>query len=140
MPKFVAEVGQVTFSGERARANGQSVLYITERCVLRLGAAGLELIEIAPGIDYERDVLARMAFRPDVSPALREMDAAIFTDAPLGLGERSPLTLEERVSYRAVDNLAFINLEGLTLDTAVEAERLADSWANGFTRSAGRST
>ena len=126
VPKFVAEVGQVTFSGEGARANGQSVLYITERCVLRLGAAGLELIEIAPGIDCERDVLARMAFRPDVSPALREMDAAIFTDAPLGLGERSPLTLEERVSYRAVDNLAFINLEGLTLDTAAEAERLAD--------------
>jgi propionate CoA-transferase len=137
VPKFVDEVGQVTFSGERARANGQSLLYITERCVLTLGDTGLELIEVAPGIDYERDVLARMAFRPDVSPGLREMDAAIFTDAPLGLAERSPLTLDERVSYRADDNLAFINLEGLTLDTADDAERLADflsQWLHGIGR------
>jgi propionate CoA-transferase len=96
VPKFVDEVGQVTFSGERARATGQSVLYITERCVLRLGDEGLELTEIAPGVDLERDVLARMGFRPQVSPDLREMDAAIFTDAPLGLGERSPHLSEPR--------------------------------------------
>jgi len=93
VPKFVDEVGHVTFSGERAHASGQSVLYITERCVLRLGDDGLELIEIAPGVDLERDVLARMGFRPRIAPELREMDAAIFTDAPLGLGQRLPLTL-----------------------------------------------
>ena len=34
--KFVEEVEHVTFSGKRARATRQSVLYITERCVLRL--------------------------------------------------------------------------------------------------------
>jgi propionate CoA-transferase len=68
------------------------VLYITERCVPRLGDSGLELIEIAPGVDLERDVLARMGFRREIAPDLREMDAAIFTDAPLGLAERSPLT------------------------------------------------
>ena len=123
VPKFVDEVAQVTFSGERARATGQPVLYITERCVLRLGDDGLELIEIAPGVDLERDVLARMGFRPQIAPDLREMDAAIFTDAPLGLGERSPLTLDERVDYRADDDLVFINFEGLTLDTLEEAER-----------------
>ena len=93
VPKFVDEVGHVTFSGERAHASGQSVLYITERCVLRLGDDGLELIEIAPGVDLERDVLARMGFRPRIAPELREMDAAIFTDAALGLGQRLPLTL-----------------------------------------------
>ena len=123
--KFVDEVEHVTFSGERARATGQSVLYITERCVLRLGDEGLRLIEIAPGVDLERDVLARMGFRPQIAPDLREMDAAVFTDAPLGLAERSPLTLDERVHYRAEDNLVFINFEGLNLNTLDEAEMLA---------------
>ena len=89
VPKFVDEVAQVTFNGRRAHASGRSVLYITERCVLRLGNGGLELIEIAPGVDLERDVLARMGFRPEIAPDLREMDAAIFTDPPLGLAERS---------------------------------------------------
>jgi propionate CoA-transferase len=125
VPKFVDEVAQVTFNGRRAHASGQSVLYITERCVLRLGDSGLELIEIAPGVDLERDVLARMAFRPQIAPDLREMDAAIFTDAPLGLAERSPLTLDERVDYRADDALLFINFAGLTLETREAAEELA---------------
>jgi propionate CoA-transferase len=97
--KFVNQVEHVTFSGERAHATGQPVLYITERCVLRLGDEGLQLIEIAPGIDLERDVLARMGFRPQIAPDLCEMDAAIFTDAPLGLGERPALTLDQRVHY-----------------------------------------
>jgi propionate CoA-transferase len=84
--KFVDEVGQVTFSGERARRTGQSVYYITERCVLRLIDEGLELTEIAPGISLERDVLARMAFRPLIASDLREMDPMIFTQAArLGL-------------------------------------------------------
>jgi len=96
VPKFVDEVAQVTFNGRRAHANGQSVLYITERCVLRLGDGGLELIEIAPGVDLERDVLARMGFRPEIAPDLREMDAAIFTDALLGLAERSPVARRAR--------------------------------------------
>jgi len=123
--KFVDAVGHVTFNGKRALADGQSVLYITERCVLRLGENALELTEIAPGVDLERDVLARMGFRPRIAPDLREMDPAIFTDAPLGLGERSPLTLDERVDYRADDDLVFINFEGLTLGTPEEIEQLA---------------
>jgi propionate CoA-transferase len=85
VPKFVDEVGEVSFNGERAHAAGQRVLYITERCVLRLGEGGLELIEIAPGVDLERDVLAHMGCRPRIARDLHEMDAAIFTDAPLGL-------------------------------------------------------
>ena len=125
VPKFVEQVGQMTFSGERARATGQSVLYITERCVLRLGDECLQVIEIAPGVELERDVLARMGFRPQIAPHLREMDAAIFTDAPLGLSERSPLTLDERVHYRAEDNVVFINFEGLIVNTREEAEMLA---------------
>ncbi len=86
--KFVEQVSHVTFSGDQARRTGQAVHYVTERCVLRLGDRGLELTEIAPGLELERDVLARMAFRPVISPDLREMDAAIFTASPLGLRDR----------------------------------------------------
>ena len=125
VPKFVDEVGHVTFSGGACPCGRPVRYYITERCMLRLGDEGLELIEIAPGVDLERDVLARMGFLPQIAPDLREMDAAIFTDAPLGLGERSPLTLDERVDYRADDNLVFINFEGMTVNTLDEADLLA---------------
>jgi len=87
--KFVDQVSHVTFSGERAQSTGQTVHYITERCVLRLREGGLELTEIAPGLELERDVLARMAFRPAISADLREMDTAIFTAPPLGLRDRN---------------------------------------------------
>lgn len=83
--KFVQQVEHRTFSGEYAERRGQQVLYVTERCVLRLVAAGLELIEIAPGVDLERDVLAQMDFRPSISPSLALMDARIFAEGPMGL-------------------------------------------------------
>ena len=76
--KFVAEVEHRTFSGEYAAAMGKQVFYITERCVFRLTTDGPELIEIAPGIDLERDILAHMEFRPKISPALKTMDERIF--------------------------------------------------------------
>ena len=123
--KFVAEVGQVTFNGDRASAAGRSVHYITERCVLRLGADGLELIEIAPGLDLERDVLSQMGFRPLISPDLRDIDPKVFTDEPLLLRDRSPLTLVERFEYHPNMNLVFMNFEGLTLESADEVEALA---------------
>ncbi len=64
--KFVEQVEHVTFSGRFAAESGQSVLYITERCVFSLGPDGLDLIEVAPGIDIDRDILANMAFRPRI--------------------------------------------------------------------------
>ena len=70
-PKFVEQVDHVTFSGATAVQAGQPVLYVTERCVFRLTPAGLELIEIAPGVDLERDILARMAFRPIINGQVR---------------------------------------------------------------------
>jgi propionate CoA-transferase len=81
--KLVQHVGHVTFSAAQARARGQEVLYVTERCVLRLGPMGLELAEIAPGLDLEADLLAHMGFRPILAPDLREMDEALFREAPL---------------------------------------------------------
>lgn len=62
--KFVDQVEQVSFSARRARSIGQEVLYVTERAVFRLGDQGLELIELAPGMDANRDVVAQMDFEP----------------------------------------------------------------------------
>ena len=83
--KFVSEVEHRTFSGEYAFKSNQPVLYITERCVFRLIEGGLELIEIAPGVDLDRDILALMAFTPKISPTLKIMDLRIFRNEPMGL-------------------------------------------------------
>ena len=83
--KFVKEVQQVTFSADFARKKGQEIMYITERAVFRLCDTGLELIEIAPGVDLEKDVLGKMAFKPAVSPNLKLMDKRLFNAAVMGI-------------------------------------------------------
>ena len=70
--KFLQDVELVTFSARRSREIGQEVLYVTERAVFRLNETGLELIELAPGIDLESQVLAQMEFCPQIGP-LRPM-------------------------------------------------------------------
>ncbi len=83
--KLVKAVEQITYSGTYGRARGQRVLYVTERAVFRLVEEGLELIEIAPGIELERDVFARMGFRPRIAASLKEMDRRLFRSEPVGL-------------------------------------------------------
>jgi propionate CoA-transferase len=86
--KFVRKVQQVTYSGHLANENRQPAFYVTERAVFRRNEHGrLELIEIAPGIDLERDVLAQMEFKPDVSASLKRMDSRIFLPQPMGLAD-----------------------------------------------------
>ncbi len=126
--KFVRAVEHRTFSGREACKRGQRVLYVTERCVFQLVPDGeqgsLELIEIAPGIDLERDVLAHMDFMPSISPNLRLMDAALFADEPVGLRERLLATpLAKRCELDLEHRLLFINFEGLAVD---EASDIAD--------------
>ncbi|MCP1249344.1 acyl CoA:acetate/3-ketoacid CoA transferase [Gluconobacter oxydans] len=83
--KIVPEVSQVSFSGARATETGQEITYVTERCVLRLLNGKLTVTEIAPGIDLQRDILDQATAHLEVSPDLREMDAALFRDEPMGL-------------------------------------------------------
>jgi propionate CoA-transferase len=78
LPKFVPRVKQVTFSGPRALADGHEVLYVTECAVFRLTAAGVELVEVAPGLSVEEDILSQMGFRPVVGPAVQTMRAELF--------------------------------------------------------------
>jgi len=83
--KFVSEVEQVTFSGFQAHQRGQQVIYITERCVLKLEAEGVTVTEIAPGVDLERDVLDQANFPLRVNPGLKTMDRRLFRPESMGL-------------------------------------------------------
>ena len=76
--KFVEKVEQITFSGEYAKQRKTPVLFVTERGVFSLENKELILIEIAPGVDLERDILDRMEFKPRISPQLKSMDKAMF--------------------------------------------------------------
>ena len=83
--KFVRNVEHITFSGKFASETGQDVQYITERAVFRLGDGGLELIEIAPGVDLQRDVLGCMDFKPKISDTLTSMRPALFRQGRMEL-------------------------------------------------------
>jgi len=85
LPKFVESVREVSFNGHLARERGQQVRYITDRAVFALIDEGLELIEVAPGIDVERDVLGQMAFRPRVAEDCRTTDLRVYTNGPMGI-------------------------------------------------------
>ena len=82
--KFVAELGQISFSGSQAMKAGANILYVTERAVFKLTEAGLELIEVAPGVDLQRDVLDQMEFTPIMNDVKR-MDAGLFGTGTIGL-------------------------------------------------------
>ena len=83
--KFINRVEHITFSGDYAREVRQPVLYITERAVFKLTDEGVTLIEVAPGVDLEKDILAQMAFKPAISQELKLMDQRIFFDSPMGI-------------------------------------------------------
>ncbi len=85
--KFVNQVQQITFSGKRAAEQGKKVVFITERCVFELRKDGLTLVEIAPGIDMQRDIFDQMDYRPLVAADLKEMPKELFYDGPMGLRE-----------------------------------------------------
>jgi propionate CoA-transferase len=124
--KFIDQVEHRTFSGPYAAQNGKDVLYVTERCVFRLTREGLELIEIAPGIDIKRDILDRMDFEPIVRQP-REMDPRIFSAEPMGLREEMlRLPFDARFNYDDEHNILFLNLSELAVKNREIIERYKD--------------
>ena len=122
--KFVKRVEQITFNGAYAAEKGQPVLYVTERCVFRRGPEGMELAEIAPGIDLERDILAHMDFKPIIRDP-KPMAGSIFRDEPMHLEETLlGLSLAERVTYDGERNTLFLNLEGMHVRTRDDVDRV----------------
>jgi propionate CoA-transferase len=122
--KFGKAVQQITFSGKVAAAAGKPVLYVTERCVFRLTAAGLELTEAAPGIDIEREILAQMQFRPIIGE-VRTMDPRIFRLEQMDLkGLMLNLDLSDRLAYNAERNTLFLNFEGVHIRRAADIEAI----------------
>jgi propionate CoA-transferase len=120
--KFIDHVEQITFSGGFAGENGQNVLYVTERCVFRRTADGVELTEVAPGIDIDRDILAHMAFRPIINtPTL--MDARIFLPEPMGMEQiLLGAAMSDRVTFDPEQDTLFINYEGFHVSTTDDVE------------------
>jgi propionate CoA-transferase len=120
--KFVEAVEQITFSGPLAVGKGQSVYYVTERCVFALRADGLQLVEVAPGIDIERDILAHMGFKPVIGK-IKVMEACIYKAGPMGLSAiLLDLQLSNRLSYDRKRNVLFANFEGMKIRSMEDIE------------------
>lgn len=83
--KFLDNVEQITFSGNLAKKQGKNIYYVTERAVFKLMEEGMVLIEIAPGVDLQRDILDQMKFKPIIAKDLKVMNEDIFRDEPMGL-------------------------------------------------------
>ncbi|MEF3367440.1 CoA-transferase [Methylocystis sp. 9N] len=125
--KFLNFVEQITFSGKFAQKRKQPVYYVTERCVFQLKDKGLELIEVAPGIDIDKDILAHMDFKPIVEhPEL--MDKRIFIDEPMELiNDLLNLNLDQRISYDPARNILFLNLEGWNARTKKDIDEMRNA-------------
>jgi acyl CoA:acetate/3-ketoacid CoA transferase len=85
--KMVETVEHVTFSGKRARELGQDVIYITERCVMRMGETGLVATEIMPGIDPERDIVNASGGRVSVAHDAITLPISLLSQEPMGWGQ-----------------------------------------------------
>lgn len=83
--KFVTQVEQITLSGKECRRKQQCVRYVTERAVFELQDGGLTLVEIAPGIDLDNDILSVMDFRPIISKDLKLISDRVATEGALNL-------------------------------------------------------
>ena len=125
--KFVDAVGQVTFAGACAGRERRTVLYGTERCVFQLREDGLELTEVAPGVDLRTQILDLLPFKPIVFDP-KPMAAALFQPAVMGLRERmSDIGIEDRIDYTPQTNTLFLDFAGMRVQTADDLVRIKDA-------------
>ncbi|GLS30281.1 propionate CoA-transferase [Mesorhizobium albiziae] len=125
--KFVSWVEHVTFAGDLAAESRQPVLFVTERCVFQLRPEGVELIEVAPGIDIERDIVAHMEFRPMIRDP-RLMAPEIFLDKPMDLASlllNRPMS--QRMKFTAESNTLFLGLDGYRVTTTHDIEAVREA-------------
>jgi propionate CoA-transferase len=124
--KFVEKVEHVTFSGDYAARRGSQVLFVTERCVFSLCKEGLALVEVAPGIDVEKDILSLMDFKPVIREGFPlPMDERIFKAEPMGLREELlSISLPDRLSYNPESKLFFVNFEGYMVKSKKEIHEI----------------
>jgi propionate CoA-transferase len=128
MKKFVRAVEHVTFSGAYAISKQQPVRYVTERCVFALTADGMQLIEVAAGIDIEKDILQQMEFTPIIKGTPGLMDARIFSPEPMGLkAALLDVSLEKRLVYDSKENLFFVNFEGYAIRSPEDIDAVREA-------------
>lgn len=113
--KLIDQVEQITFSGQEALKRQQSVLYVTERCVFELTPAGMELIEVAPGISIENDILPHMAFKPIIqNPCL--MHERIFQPGDMGMDSWfGHIDLSDRLHLDADTDTLYLNFSRMSI-------------------------
>lgn len=122
--KFVDSIGQITFAGPHACAQGKPVLYVTERCVFTLTRDGMELTEVAPGIDIDHDILGQMDFTPIIRNPVA-MDARIFRDEPMNLHvDLLYLDIDIRIAMDPEGHYLFNNFEKLRVRNATDIDRI----------------
>ena len=122
--KFLQAVEQITFSGARAARLGQKVLYVTERCVFELTQGGLKLIEVAPGVDLDRDILGQMQTRPIIEEVV-PMDPRLFAGGEMDLRkDLLYLDLPDRIALDASTDRLFLNFEKMRVRTQADVDRV----------------
>ncbi|HYQ60899.1 MAG TPA: acyl CoA:acetate/3-ketoacid CoA transferase [Desulfatiglandales bacterium] len=123
--KFRNQVEQITFSGKYAAQRRQHVLYITERCVFTLTKDGMELTEIAPGVDLEKDILSLMDFKPVMKTPPKLMDARIFRTELMNLKrDMLEIPMEERLIYVPSENTYYVNFENFYVKSSEQIQRI----------------
>ncbi|MCG9803459.1 acyl CoA:acetate/3-ketoacid CoA transferase, partial [Staphylococcus argenteus] len=76
--KFVSEVSHIDFNAQYSRSLNQEVYFVTDRAVFELVDKGLKLIEIAPGLDLQKDILNQMSFKPIIADNIKLIDSSIY--------------------------------------------------------------